>query len=165
MSDEPIAMAEMTILVQQMMSTVAKKHDTDRIDEKMALAVNGVRAEVALCAERLDGCDNRFDEMEARVMASEDRVRSAASRPPRSSTSSTRRGSSGVADADNWRPRLVNIRGWAPFGAGQEKKLSRRGRRATAPHHRHGPRRDARHQQMARAFLVQPHVDSRGVQP
>lgn len=117
MSDKPMTMAEMNILMQQMMSTVAKKHDIDRIDEKMSIAINGVRAEVALCAERLDGCDNRFDKMEVGMMALEDRVKSAASRPPRSNTSRTRRsGSSGADEGDRWRPRFVIIPGWASFG-------------------------------------------------
>lgn len=118
MSDKPITMAEMEILMSKMMSTAAKKHDIERIEEKMSVAINGVRAEVALCTERLGGCDNTSDKMEARMMALEDRVNSAATRPSRSSTSSARSGS--------WTTATGGARAWWTFEFGPPSGRARR---------------------------------------
>lgn len=81
------------------------------------------REDLAQVQEKLDRHEARFEELEKRLQLLELAPAQTSARPPRTSTGSSTSASSRRDHAAEWQPRLVLVRGFAPYGAGPEKNI------------------------------------------
>lgn len=124
MSDAPVTLSAVEKMMEHMMDELAQKEDLQDLAKKRDIqdlkeSIGEVRSSVGRVETRVDTMEARMAELQRRIECNE-------KMPPRMSTSSSRsaESESGAAN-EEWRPRLVHIRGWAPWGTGPEKNINR----------------------------------------
>lgn len=88
---------------------------------KLAVEVTGIKEEVDKVNGRVDNVQNEMAQMKSEIEA----VKQMARAPRTSAGSSSSATSTSTSTTSPWVPRIIQVRGWAPFGSNEDRKLSR----------------------------------------
>lgn len=133
-----VTMEFMTQLMDQMKLDLAKKDDIQQLKTDLATELKKTNDQVGALANSVDAARKKIDTVDDRMSTLEKRVKSmeeAAACPPpqhtgrpsttRTSTGSRTSASSSPQTCDDWVPRVLHWRGWAPYGSNDSSKISR----------------------------------------
>lgn len=118
--------------MRRMMAPLARSDELERLGTQLV----EIKADIGKASARIDQVDNKVDGMEVRIAELEKRHGSEPDQPRRGRTSigSTRSSATENSDTQAWRPRLIHMRGWAPYGAPASSNFPHRGRGVAKRH-------------------------------